>query len=70
MGKLLVAVLAIAVLAGASWYALHAPRAPTPVSASGPSAPKRQLDNVRQAASRFESDSDQRARDLDAKTSP
>ena len=69
MGKMITAILAIAVLAGASWYALNR-TASTPVAASapGPSQPKRQLDNVRQAAQRMESDSEQRLQDMDAKT--
>lgn len=65
MGKLITAILAIAVISGAAYYALnHASRGS---SAEGASAPKRQLDNVRGAASRIESDADQRARDLESK---
>ena len=74
MGKLLTAVLAIAVLAGASWYALNrggqgpAMDGSSAGPGAGPSAPKRELDNVRGAASRIESDADQRARDLESQT--
>lgn len=81
MGKMITAVLAIAVIAGASWYALNhaspspSPNADTHASASAgtspagePSQPKRQLDHVRQAAQRMETDADQRVQDLDAKT--
>ena len=68
MGKMITAILAIAVLAGASWYALNRTAQPSaPASAAGPSEPKRQLDNVRQAAHRIESDGEQRVQDLDAK---
>lgn len=66
MGKMITAVLAIAVLGGAAYYALHHASAGTP-AAGEPSSAKRQLDNVRGAASRIESDADQRARDLEGK---
>jgi len=65
MGKMITAILAIAVISGAAYLALnHGSRGS---SAEGASAPKRQLDNVRGAASRIESDADQRARDLESK---
>jgi hypothetical protein len=65
MGKVITAVLGLALLAGGAWYALnHAAAGSTP---SGSSAPKRQLDNVRGAASRIESDADARAKDLEEK---
>lgn len=67
MGKMITAILAIAVIAGASWYALNHMTAAATAEATGPSAPKRQLDNVRQAASRIEADGAQQVRDLDAK---
>ena len=66
MGKLITAILAIAVIAGAAYSSLHHTAAGA--SAAGePSSAKRQLDNVRGAASRIESDADQRARDLEGK---
>lgn len=68
MGKMITAVLAIAVLAGASWYALNHVSTGTGTSAAGPSQPKRELDHVRQAAQRMETEADQRVQDLDAKT--
>ena len=65
MGKLITAILAIAAISGAAYYALnHGSRGS---SASGASAPKRQLDNVRGAASRIESEADARAKELEAK---
>jgi hypothetical protein len=66
MGKMITAVLAIAVISGAAYYALHHMSAGT-TAAGEPSSAKRQLDNVRGAASRIESDADQRARDLEGK---
>ena len=66
MGKLLTAVLAIAALAGASWYALDARESGAAATSSeGPSAPKRQLDNVREAAGRIETDADQRSQQME-----
>jgi hypothetical protein len=64
MGKLITFVLAIAVISGAVWYALNHM---SMQSSGGTSAPKRQLDNVRQAATRMENDADQRAKELEAK---
>ena len=66
MGKLLTAVLGLALLGGGAWYALQRTAA-VDSTASGPSAPKRQLDNVRGAASRIESEADARAKELEAK---
>jgi hypothetical protein len=64
MGRLITAVLAISVIAGAAYYALtHGSRGSSPEETS---QAKRQLDNVRGAASRIESDADQRARDLES----
>jgi hypothetical protein len=67
MGKMITAVLAIAVIGGAAYYALNHASAGTTTAASEPSSAKRQLDNVRGAASRIESDADQRARELEGK---
>ena len=65
MGKLITAILAIAAISGAAYYALnHGSRGSSPEETS---QAKRQLDNVRGAASRIESDADQRARDLEQK---
>jgi hypothetical protein len=64
MGKIVTAVFAIALIAGAAWYALEHAAAG---SSGEEGAPTRQLDNVREAASRIESDADQRAQDLDEK---
>jgi hypothetical protein len=64
MGKIITAVLGIGVVVGGAYYALnHMGGASTRES----SAQKRQLDNVRQAASRIESDAEKRAQELDAK---
>ena len=64
MGKLITAILAIAAISGAAYYALtHGSRGSSPEETS---QAKRQLDNVRGAASRIESDADQRARDLES----
>ncbi|MFE8602245.1 hypothetical protein [Archangium violaceum] len=66
MGKLITFILAIAVTAGVAYYALSkAPRDSEPEGET--SQAKRQLDNVRGAASRIESDADQRARELEQK---
>ena len=65
MGKMITAILAIAVISGAAYYALSQPSRGS--SPEGASQAKRQLDNVRGAASRIESDADQRARDLESK---
>ncbi|WP_108067045.1 hypothetical protein [Vitiosangium sp. GDMCC 1.1324] len=66
MGKLITAILAIALTAGAAYYALsHATR--SPFASGEPSSAKRQLDNVRGAASRIESDADHRAQELQEK---
>jgi hypothetical protein len=68
MGKMITAILAIALTAGVAYYALsNAPRDADPEGET--SQAKRQLDNVRGAASRMESDADQRARDLEQKMS-
>lgn len=65
MGRMILAILAMGIISGAAYYALnHATRSS---SASGASAPKRQLDDVRGAASRMEAEADQRARDLEEK---
>ena len=66
MGKIVTAVLGFSLLAAGAWYALNH-SANSAATATGPSAPKRQLDNVRGAASRMESDADARARDLEQK---
>ncbi|QRN99091.1 hypothetical protein JRI60_08750 [Archangium violaceum] len=66
MGRIVTAVFAIALIAGAAWYALEHSSARSS-SAEGDSAPKRQLDNVRESASRIESDADQRAQELEEK---
>jgi hypothetical protein len=65
MGKMITAILAIAITAGVAYYALsHASSGSSPEETS---QAKRQLDNVRNSASRIESDADQRARDLEQK---
>lgn len=66
MGKMITAILAIALIAGGAYYALEHAKASDP-TAGEPSSAKKQLDNVRQAGSRMESDADQRARDLEGK---
>jgi hypothetical protein len=67
MGKVLTAVLGLALLGGGAWYALQRAAAVDSTASSGTSAPRRQLDNVRGAASRIESEADARAKDLEAK---
>jgi Flp pilus assembly protein CpaB len=67
MGKMITAVLAIAAISGAAYYALNHMQASATSAAGEPSSAKRQLDNVRGAARRIESDADQRARDLEGK---
>ncbi|ATB43242.1 hypothetical protein CYFUS_008722 [Cystobacter fuscus] len=66
MGKVLTAVLGLALLGGGAWYALQRAAA-VDSTAPGTSAPRRQLDNVRGAASRIESEADARAKELEAK---
>ena len=67
MGKLITFILALAVIAGAAWYSLHHHAAEQTAASGEASAPKQQLDHVHQAASRFESDADKRAEDLQGK---
>ncbi|HYO65969.1 MAG TPA: hypothetical protein VEU33_07800 [Archangium sp.] len=65
MGKMITAILAIALTAGVAYYALgNGSRGSSPEETR---QAKRQLDNVRDSASRIESDADQRARDLESK---
>jgi hypothetical protein len=64
MGKIITAVLGIGVVVGGAYYALNHMGGSSPRESS---AQKRQLDNVRQAASRIESDAEKRAQELDAK---
>jgi Flp pilus assembly protein CpaB len=67
MGKMITAVLAIAAISAAAYYALNHMQANAAAAAGEPSSAKRQLDNVRGAAHRIESDADQRAHDLESK---
>lgn len=67
MGKMITAVLAIVAISAAAYYALNHMQASAAAAAGEPSSAKRQLDNVRGAASRFESEADQRAHDLESK---
>ncbi|HEX8436897.1 hypothetical protein [Archangium sp.] len=67
MGRILTTVLGIGVVVGAAYYALNHLGSASNSSREGTSAPKRQLENVHQAADRIESDADQRARDLESK---
>jgi hypothetical protein len=66
MSRIVTFVLAIALVAGVAYYALG--RAGGSSSPTGEArVPTRQLDAVRQAASRSESEAEQRARDLEEK---
>ncbi len=65
MGKMITAILAIAAISAAAYYVLE--HSASRSTDSGASAPRRQLDNVRGAADRIESDAEQRARDLESK---
>ncbi len=67
MGKVLTTVLGICIVLGAAYYALNHLGGAANSSREGTSAPKRQLENVHQAADRIESDADQRARELEGK---
>ncbi len=67
MGKILTAVLGIGVVVGAAYYALNHMGSAANSAREGTSAPKRQLDNVHQAADRIESDAEKRAQELDEK---
>jgi hypothetical protein len=59
MGKVLAAVLGLAVVAGTAYYVLNGSLKAD--ASSGKSAPKQQLDNVREAAKRIENDAQRRA---------
>jgi hypothetical protein len=68
MGKMLVALIGLGAIAAGAYYALRpkvaegvADREAAAEQASQPSAPKRQLDNVRQAADRIEAQGQDRA---------
>jgi len=67
MGKFITFILALAVIAGAAWYSLHHHAAEQTAASGEASAPKQQLDNVRQSAHSIESDADKRAQDLQEK---
>jgi hypothetical protein len=67
MGKILTTVLGIGIVVGAAYYALNHLGTAANSSREGASAPKRQLENVHQAADRIESDAEKRAQDLDEK---
>jgi hypothetical protein len=62
MGKIITVVLGLGLTAAAAWYALGGT-----MGRGDPSAPKRQLDNVRQAADRIESDAQKRVEGLESK---
>lgn len=67
MGKLLVLLLGLLVVAGGAYYYLEA-SARTAQPGGEPSTPSRQLDNVRGAAQHAEDDAQKRADDLMEKT--
>ncbi len=67
MGKVLTTVLGIGIVLGAAYYALNHMGSSANSSREGTSAPKRQLENVHQAADRIESDAEKRAQELDEK---
>lgn len=67
MGRILALVLGLAVLGGIAWKVMSG-GAPRPaVEADEPSAPKRQLDNVRGAANRIETNDQQHVDDVEKK---
>ena len=61
MARLLTLLLGLLVVAGVTYYVLQGSAAAT---ASGHSAPKRQLDDVRERTKQIEQDSQKRADDL------
>ncbi|MBL8920564.1 MAG: hypothetical protein JNJ54_16995 [Myxococcaceae bacterium] len=63
MGRILLVVLALAVLGGIAWKVMYG-SAPVSAGADGPSQPKQQLDNVRKAATRIEADQQKAADDV------
>lgn len=67
MGRILAMVLGLAVLGGIAWKVMYGGTVKQAVEADGPSAPKQQLDNVRNAARRIETNDQQHVDELEKK---
>ncbi len=67
MGRILALVLGLAVLGGIAWKVMSGGATRPAVETDEPSAPKRQLDNVRGAANRIETNDQQRVDDVEKK---
>lgn len=67
MGRILALVLGLAVLGGVAWKVMYGGTMKQAVEADGPSAPKQQLDNVRGAANRIETNDQQHVDDVEKK---
>jgi len=65
MAKILVFVLGLGIVLGAAWWYLQRVEEANLDHASAVSAPKRQLDQVREAADRMEDEAQQRMEQLD-----
>lgn len=67
MGRILALVLGLAVLGAIAWKTMYGGTMKQAVEANEPSAPKRQLDNVRGAANRIETNDQQHVDDIEKK---
>lgn len=66
MGRALMVVLALSVLGGIAWKVMYG-TSPVTVGTEGSSQPKQQLDNVRGAAKRIETNDQQAVDDISKK---
>lgn len=67
MGRILALVLGLAVLGGVAWKVVSGGTMKHAVEPDEPSAPKQQLDNVRGAAKRIETNDQQHVDDVEKK---
>ncbi|MBM4781690.1 MAG: hypothetical protein GQE15_28770 [Archangiaceae bacterium] len=67
MGRILALVLGLAVLGAIAWKVMYGGSMRQAVEADAPSAPKQQLDNVRGAANRIETNDQQHVDEVEKK---
>ena len=67
MGRILALVLGLAVLGGLAWKVMYGGTMKQAVEADGPSAPRQQLDTVRGAANRIETNDQQHVDEVEKK---
>jgi hypothetical protein len=65
MQKVITTVLALAAISGMAYYVMYGPTRDTVHAAEGTSAPKQQLDNVRQKAKEFEHKQDEHLNNIE-----